>query len=50
MRGEIFILFIVIATLLAFAACVAFDASDCNDRGGVYVETLTGYDCVRAVR
>jgi len=50
MRFEAVILFMVIATLLAFAAIVSFDAEDCRSRGGMLVSTpFGGWACSRGL-
>jgi hypothetical protein len=41
-RGEVFVVFILIAAAVAFVVAIAFDASDCSDHGGVMVRTMLG--------
>jgi len=49
-RLEAVILFIVLATLLTFAAIVSFDADDCRSRGGMLVSTpFGGWACSRGL-
>lgn len=48
MKLPILVLFCMIFCGLVAAAAVAFDVSDCQARGGVYVKTLFGYECMKA--
>jgi hypothetical protein len=49
-RGLVVLIFLGVCVVLFVAISMAFEWSDCTDKGGVYVETVFSYECAKVER
>lgn len=46
-KGLVVLIFLGVCVMLLVVGSLAFEWSDCTDKGGVYVETMFSYECVK---